>query len=89
MRQSQKQNATLKMIQEICAINKKLTCYVSRHSFACLMLSKNISLPILADMMGHKRITQTQHYAKVLQRNVGEQMRKLSNEYKNTPLKAA
>lgn len=89
MRQSQKQNATLKMIQEICSIKKKLTCYVSRHSFACLMLSKGIELPVIADMMGHKRITQTQHYAKVLQNDVSRQMQDLSNKYKNTPSKAA
>ncbi|MBS1623149.1 MAG: site-specific integrase [Bacteroidetes bacterium] len=89
MRQSQKQNATLKMIQEMCSINKKLTCYVSRHSFACLMLSKGIELPVIADMMGHKRVSQTQHYAKVLQRDVSKQMKNLSNQYKNIPPKAA
>ena len=89
MRQSQKQNATLKMIQEICSIRKKLTCYVSRHSFACLMLSKGIELPIIADMMGHKRVVQTQHYAKVLQGDVSKQMKNLSNEYKEAPSKAA
>ncbi len=80
-RSNQKQNATLKLIQEVTGTRKKLTCYVSRHSFACLMLSKGIPLEIVSKMMGHKRITQTQHYAKVLQENVGAAMKKLSSQY--------
>ncbi|MFZ4614473.1 MAG: tyrosine-type recombinase/integrase, partial [Bacteroidia bacterium] len=45
----------------------KLTWYVARHTFATTVtLANNIPIEIVANMMGHKRITQTQHYAKVL-----------------------
>ena len=57
---------SLKRIAALCGIDKKLTFHVGRHTYAttvCLM--NGVSLETLSKMLGHKRITTTQTYAKV------------------------
>ena len=59
---------SLKRIAVLCGIEKKLTFHVGRHTYAttiCLM--NGVSLETLSKMLGHKRITTTQTYAKVTQ----------------------
>ena len=59
---------SLKRIAALCGIEKKLTFHVGRHTYAttiCLM--NGVSLETLSKMLGHKRITTTQTYAKVTQ----------------------
>jgi integrase len=80
---NQKMNAYLKEIADICGITKYLTYYVSRHTFATTVtLGNGVSLENVSAMMGHSSTKQTQHYAKVLDSNVFDDMKKLFEKYK-------
>ncbi|WP_033960439.1 site-specific integrase [Psychroserpens jangbogonensis] len=79
---NQKMNAYLKEIADVCGINKNLTWYVSRHTFATTVtLGNGVKLENVSAMMGHSNIQQTQHYAKVLDSSVFEDMKKLRDKY--------
>lgn len=79
---NQKMNAYLKEIADICGIEKHLTWYVSRHTFATTVtLGNGVRLEHVSAMMGHTNIKQTQHYAKVLDVNIMEDMDKLKLKY--------
>ncbi len=80
---NQKMNSYLKELADLCGINKYLTWYVSRHTFATTVtLGNGIKIENVSSMMGHSNIKQTQHYAKVLDANVMEDMNKLMKKYK-------
>lgn len=75
---NQKINEYLKEIATLCSIDKKLTHYVARHTFATTVtLGNGISLENVSSMMGHANIKMTQHYAKVLDATVKKDMDKL------------
>lgn len=79
---NQKMNAYLKEIADICGITKHLTWYVARHTFATTVaLGNGVRIENLSAMMGHTNIKQTQHYAKVLDVNVKEDMDKLKKRF--------
>lgn len=80
---NQKINEYLKEIADLCGINKKLTHYVARHTFATTVtLGNGVAIENVSSMMGHTRITMTQHYAKVLDSNVKNDMDKLRLKFK-------
>jgi site-specific recombinase XerD len=80
---NQKMNAYLKEIADLCGIRKHLTWYVSRHTFATTVtLGNGVRLENVSAMMGHTNIKQTQHYAKVLDVNIMEDMNRLKEKYK-------
>ncbi len=75
-------NAYLKEIADLCNIDKNLTWYVGRHTFATTVaLANEIPMEIISQIMGHKRITQTQHYAKLSDKNVKQAMLKLKEKF--------
>ncbi|WP_374363168.1 site-specific integrase [Cloacibacterium sp.] len=77
---NQKMNAYLKTIAENCGINKKLTFHTARHTFATTVtLGNNVSMESVSKMLGHKSIKTTQHYAKILDKKVAEDMGSLKN----------
>ena len=79
---NQKMNAYLKEIAEIIGLDKTLTWYVSRHTFATTVtLGNGIKIENVSAMLGHKTIKQTQHYAKVLDANVSADMQKLNEKF--------
>ncbi|HEY4629064.1 MAG TPA: phage integrase SAM-like domain-containing protein [Flavobacterium sp.] len=79
---NQKMNAYLKEIADLCGINKHLTWYVARHTFATTVtLGNGVRIENVSSMMGHTNIKQTQHYAKVLDVNVMEDMTKLKQKF--------
>jgi integrase len=78
----QQMNAYLKEIADIVGLNKNLTWYVARHTFATTVtLGNGIKIENVSFMMGHTTIKQTQHYAKVLDSNVADDMKKLNSKY--------
>jgi site-specific recombinase XerD len=80
---NQKMNAYLKEIADICKIDKHLTWYVARHTFATTVtLGNGVRIENVSAMMGHTNIKQTQHYAKVLDQNVMDDMSKLMEKFK-------
>lgn len=72
---NQKMNAYLKEIADLCEINKELTYHIARHTFATTVtLSNGVSIESVSKMLGHKNIRTTQHYAKILDKKVSEDM---------------
>jgi integrase len=79
---NQKMNAYLKEIADIVGLDKKLTWYVARHTFATTVtLGNGIKIENVSAMLGHTTIRQTQHYAKVLDTSVMQDMQKLIIKY--------
>lgn len=79
---NQKMNAYLKEIADIVGLEKKLTWYVARHTFATTVtLGNGIKIENVSAMLGHTTIRQTQHYAKVLDTSVMQDMQKLITKY--------
>lgn len=71
-------NAYLKEIADLCGINKELTYHIARHTFATTVtLSNGVSIESVSKMLGHKSIKTTQHYAKILDAKVSEDMNNL------------
>ncbi|WP_139422711.1 site-specific integrase [Chryseobacterium mulctrae] len=72
---NQKMNAYLKEIADICGVEKDLTYHIARHTFATtITLSNGVSIESVSKMLGHKSIRTTQHYAKILDKKVSEDM---------------
>lgn len=61
-----KYNRDLKEIASICGINKSLSSYVARHSFANCLKQKGVATDVIGESLGHKDITTTQVYLKEL-----------------------
>jgi len=81
---NQKMNAYLKEIADICKINKELTFHIARHTFATTVtLTNGVPIESVSKMLGHKNLRTTQHYAKVLDRKVSEDMKILKDKFSN------
>jgi len=79
---NQKMNAYLKEIATLCNINKELTFHIARHTFATTVtLSNGIPIETVSKMLGHSSIKQTQHYAKILDRKVSDDMSILREKF--------
>lgn len=77
---NQRINAYLKEIATICNINKELTFHCARHTFATtITLSNGVPIETVSKMLGHKSIKTTQHYAKITDRKVANDMEILKN----------
>ena len=77
-------NKYLKDIAILCNINKQITFHTSRHTFASTVtLANNISLEVVSKMLGHTNTRMTTHYAKLLDKCIGEQMDKLMDSYED------
>lgn len=80
---NQKMNAYLKEIAALCNITKELTFHIARHTFATTVtLSNGIPIETVSKMLGHSSIKQTQHYAKILDRKVSDDMMILRDKFK-------
>ncbi|WPR70377.1 site-specific integrase [Flavobacterium sp. NG2] len=79
---NQKMNAYLKEIAAICEIEKELTFHIARHTFATTVtLTNGVPIESVSKMLGHKNLRTTQHYAKVLDRKVSEDMKILKEKH--------
>lgn len=78
---NQKMNAYLKEIADLSGIKKHLTTHLARHTFATTVtLSNGVSIESVSKMLGHKSLRTTQHYAKILNRKVSEDMQLLKKK---------
>lgn len=59
-------NKKLKLLAEECGIEKNLTSYVSRHSFATQAMLQEVPLNAISTMLGHTSLKTTQVYLKSL-----------------------
>ena len=75
-------NKYLKDIAILCDIKKRITFHLARHTFASTVtLANNISLEVVSKMLGHTNTRMTNHYAKLIDKCIGEQMDKLMDTF--------
>lgn len=55
-------NKSLKEILQVLEINKNITFYTARHSFATYLKFNNVSIDAVSEMLGHTNIKTTQSY---------------------------
>jgi site-specific recombinase XerD len=81
---NQKMNAYLKEIADVCEIKKELTFHIARHTFATTVtLSNGVPLETVSKMLGHTSLKTTQHYAKILDKKISEDMMILKSKFKS------
>jgi len=82
---NQKMNSYLKEIADACGINKNLTYHIARHTFATTVtLSNGVPIETVSKMLGHRNIKTTQHYAKILDKKISEDMKGLRSKFSFT-----
>ncbi|UFH36425.1 site-specific integrase [Flavobacterium acetivorans] len=80
---NQKMNAYLKEIADVCGIKKELTFHIARHTFATTVtLSNGVPLETVSKMLGHTNLKTTQHYAKILDKKISDDMMILKSKLK-------
>ncbi|WP_333695676.1 site-specific integrase [Flavobacterium sp.] len=84
---NQKMNAYLKEIGDLCDIPKEITFHMARHTFATsVTLTNGVPIETVSKMLGHKNLHTTQHYAKVLDKKVSEDMSLLKHKLTIQPI---
>ena len=78
---NQKLNSYLKELADLCGIEKHLTFHFARHTFATTVTLRNgVPIETVSKLLGHKSISTTQIYAKVVENKVWEDMELLKNK---------
>lgn len=78
---NQRMNSYLKEIADACGISKTLTFHMARHTFATTVtLTNGVPIETVSKMLGHRSIVTTQHYAKILDVKVAEDMQLLQDK---------
>ncbi len=77
---NQKLNSYLKEIADSCGIHFNLTFHIARHTFATTVtLSNGIPIETVSKMLGHRNLKTTQHYAKILDKKISDDMKRLKD----------
>jgi len=72
---NQKMNSYLEEIADLCRITKNMTMHTARHTFATTVtLTNGVPIETVGKMLGHKNLRTTQHYAKILDLKVSQDM---------------
>ena len=78
---NRKMNAYLKEIADCCGIKKPFSYHTARHTFATtITLSNGVPIETVSKMLGHRNLKTTQHYAKILDQKVSDDMRRLKEK---------
>lgn len=84
---NQKANSYLKDITRELGLNKRLTYHCARHTFATTVtLTNGVPLETVGQMLGHRSIKSTQHYARVTDTKVRTDMQPIKKIYTGQPL---
>lgn len=78
---NQQMNSYLKEIMDVCGITKPVTFHTARHTFATVTLLNGVPMEGVCKMLGHTSIKATQHYTKVLDLKLSQDMQVLRNKY--------
>jgi len=72
-------NGYLKEIADMVGIEKTLTHHMARRTFATtVLLYNNVPMEIVSELLGHTKLATTQQsYGKIIQKKVGEEMKRL------------
>lgn len=75
---NQRMNSYLKEVADLCGIRKDLTFHCARHTFATTVtLTNGVPIETVSKMLGHRSLRTTQHYAKIIDKKVSEDMNEL------------
>lgn len=79
---NQRMNSYLKELASICGINKELTFHCARHTFATTVtLTNGVPIETVSSMLGHRSLRTTQHYAKIIDKKVSQDMSSLRAKF--------
>ena len=68
----------LKEIAMMCGIKKPLTTHLARHTYATMIILTNgVPIESVSKMLGHQDLRTTQHYAKIVDRKISDDMKAL------------
>lgn len=62
-------NKQLRLILKACDIDKNITFYTARHTFATTALRKDVNINIIKQSLGHKKLSTTENYLEDFQDN--------------------
>lgn len=72
---NQKVNGYRKEIADLAEINIDLTFHVARHTFVTTVaLLNGVPIETVSKMMGHKKLSTTQRYARVIEKKISQDM---------------
>ena len=74
---NQRYNNYLKEIGALCNIDKPMHSHIGRHTAATYLLNRSVPMEMVAKVLGHTTTKQTRHYAKLLDRSVFDEFKKL------------
>ena len=75
-------NTYLKEIADACDITNKMTMHTARHTFATTVtLTNGVPIETVSKLLGHKNLKTTQHYAKILDLKVSQDMSMLRAKF--------
>ncbi len=81
---NQKVNAYLKELADICGIQTRITFHIARHTFASTVtLDNGVPIDSVSKMLGHRSIKTTQIYAKVSDKKISDDTRRLFKKFKS------
>jgi site-specific recombinase XerD len=76
-------NAYLKEIADLTGLEKNLSTHTARHTFATTVtLGNQVSMDVVAKMLGHSSSNMTKRYARVMDDLIEKDMRKVHRIYK-------
>ena len=70
-------NNRLKILSEMLNLQRPLTMYVARHSWASAAKAKNVPLSVISEGMGHESEVTTQIYLATLETSVVDKANKM------------
>ena len=80
----QKYNDYLHVLEDKLGLNKPITSHLARHTFATTVcLANGVPIETVSRMLGHRHITTTEIYAKILKENVEKSARNLEKIFEN------
>ena len=80
-------DAYLKEIADLCGMDKRISFHTARFTFATTVtITNKISLEVVSKMMGHTNTRMTSHYAKIVDKYIGEEMDKLTDRFDDMEL---
>lgn len=72
---NQKINEYLKEIASLCGLDFDISFHTARHTFATTVtLNNGVPIETVSKMLGHTNVRMTQHYAKIQDRKIGDDM---------------
>lgn len=90
IKSNQKLNSYLTEIAELCEIDKHITMHLGRHTFATTVtLTNGVPIETVQKMLGHKNLSTTSIYARVVDTKISEDMSKIEIKLQSTMQKTA